>query len=239
MGEHIPQRKTEISWTCLLNVTVSLCQEDSASCKKYTSFLACWFSSRGRQYRGEPPDSSSPLQVSKSYRPCLWISQAPFSHELGHWSRDLWRRLFHRLCLVVRDLLLISSQNLFMASLYPFVLVPALSFSLKSFSPSLAFTPSDIFIGYNHIPSWPFFSSAKQPSASGLLWEHRLSIPLFGLTALLCSHCRPKSLSLGMLFWPHATVIWVTPHISKALYNLLCFHEWHWRCPLPRLPRSV
>jgi len=59
---------------------------------------------------------------------------------------------------VVRDLLLIPSQNLFVASLYPCVLVPALSFSLNSFSPSLVFTPSDVFIDYNHIPSWPFFS---------------------------------------------------------------------------------
>lgn len=161
-----------------------------------------------------------------SYRPYFWIFQIVFSHDFGSLSCDLWRRLFHRLCFSSGLRFASHFQPKFiMASLYPFVLLPALSFSLNSFSPSLVFTPSDVFIDYNHIPSWPFFSEAKQPSASVLLWEHRLSIPLFGLIALLCSHCRPKSLFLSVFSWPCTTVIQVSPHVSKTCSLIaLVFH---------------
>lgn len=161
-----------------------------------------------------------------SYRTHLWIFQIAFSHAFGSLSYDLWRRLFHRLrCSSGLRFASHSQPKFIMASLYPFVLLPALSFSLNCFSPSLVFTPSDVFIDYNHIPSWPFFSKAKQPSASGLLWEHRLSIPLFGLVALLCSHCRPKSLFLSVFSWPCTVVIQVSPHFSKTCsLTALVFH---------------
>lgn len=181
---------------------VILCARKTDRCKKHACFFGYCFPSRSQDCKG-PPDSPSPPQVSMSYRRYLWIFQITFSHDFGSLSCDLWRRLFHRLCCSSGLRFASYSQPKFiMASLYPFVLLPALSFSLNSFSPSLVFTPSDVFIDYNHIPSWPFFSEAKHPSASGLLWEHRLSIPLFGLIALLCSHCRPKSLFLHVFSWP-------------------------------------
>lgn len=54
--------------------------------------------------------------------------------------------------LLLWNVLLIFSLSLFMASLYPFVLVPMLSFSLKS-SPSSLVVFLDVFIDNIHIPS--------------------------------------------------------------------------------------
>lgn len=53
--------------------------------------------------------------------------------------------------LIVRNHFLIFSLNLFIARLHSFVLMPTLSFTLNSSSPSLAFASADKFRASNHI----------------------------------------------------------------------------------------
>lgn len=90
------------------------------------------------------------------------LSDKPF-HKLISWSileqiRSFTTitptgRLFKSLTsLLLWNVLLIFSLNLFMASLYPFVLVPMLSFSLNS-SVSSLIVFLDVFIDNIHIPS--------------------------------------------------------------------------------------
>lgn len=96
--------------------------------------------------------------------------------------RPCIRLLQHLTPLVVKDLL-ISSLNLFMASLYPFVLVSTLSFSLNCFFAFLVFILPMLFIDSNHICHQPSFCQTKQGRLlQALLWWWALGW-LWGLSS--------------------------------------------------------
>lgn len=103
--------------------------------------------------------------------------------------------------LIVRNHFLIFSLNLFIARLHSFVLMPTLSFTLNSSSPSLAFASTDKFRESNHI----FFSlgicleELNELHSLSCLSQIKLPIPLLiqGTAFHTCSSLRLSALSMA------------------------------------------
>lgn len=79
---------------------------------------------------------------------------------------------------MLRNLVLIPSLNLFLASLYPWLLVPSLSFCLNSSSLFLFFTPIMYLYSSAIVFFSPHFVRISKPRSFNLLWWPRVSIPL-------------------------------------------------------------
>ena len=103
--------------------------------------------------------------------------------------------------LIVGNHFLIFSLNLFIARLHSFVLMPTLSFTLNSSSPSLAFASADKFRASNHI----FFSlgicleELNELHSLSCLSQIKLPSPLLigGIAFHTCSSLRLSALSMA------------------------------------------